>query len=201
MIWKKGYRDITWPIRDDIFWISDYVDSKANFVKLSEFDTPEDHFDLVLSPDGCRFPGRRIMESKYDLIGESDHDWYDYFHFNRKLDKEADLYYDVLGLRKDSEYIFINQMASVDVRRTTILDDIKFDLPIIELDIIPGYTLFDWCKVLENAKEIHTVHTGINYIIDKLSLKATRYNMYQGLHSADVQYIPFKLAPTFVKNE
>ena len=91
-------------------------------------------------------------------------------------------------------------MASVDVRTSRVLDDLTFDSDIVKLQIIEGYTLFDWCKVFENAIEIHTVHTGINYILDKLELKAEKYYMYQGLHHSDVQYIPFSKNPKFIPN-
>ena len=54
------------------------------------------------------------MESKYHMIHASDHDWFDYFTFNRNLEKEKDLYYNVLGLTDDSQYVFLNNMASVE---------------------------------------------------------------------------------------
>jgi len=206
---KNGY-DVVWPLRDDIFWIKDYV-KDINFCKLSDnFIGKEYYYSgeividdgnfLFLSPDGYQASGKRIMESKYLLINSTDEDWYDYFKFIRNLEKENDLYYNVLGLEDDSKYVFLNNMASVDVRTSNVLDDLKFELPTVNLQIIDGYTLFDWCKVFENALEIHTVHTGINYVLDKLNLKAEKYYMYQGLHHSDVQYIPFTKKPKFIPN-
>lgn len=209
-ILKENDYDVIWPLRDDIFWIKDYVKG-INFCKLSEdfpgkeyyysgeYAIETDNF-LFLSPDGFQMPGKRIMESKYLLIDSSDHDWFDYFHFERNLEKERDLYYNVLNLNDTSKYILWNNMASVDVRTSRVLDDLTFDSDIVKLQIIEGYTLFDWCKVFENAIEIHTVHTGINYILDKLELKAEKYYMYQGLHHSDVQYIPFSKNPKFIPN-
>jgi len=205
----SGY-EVIWPLRDDVFWISDYVKG-ISFCKLSDnFPGKEYYYSgqvaiekdnfLFLSPDGFQLPGKRIMESKYLLIGSTDEDWFDYFSFERNIDKENDLYYNVLGLTDDSDFIFINKMASVDPKKSDVLDSLVFDLPLVELKIIPGFTLFDWCKVFENAVEIHTVHTGINYILDKLNLKAKKYYMYQGLHHSDVQYIPFSKQPIFIPN-
>jgi hypothetical protein len=205
----NGYK-VVWPLRDDVFWISDYVKG-ISFYKLSdnfpgkeyyysgEFVIEKDNF-LFLSPDGFQIPGRRIMESKYLLINSSDSDWFDYFSFERKIDKENELYYNVLGLTDNTDFVFINKMASVDPKYSNVLDNINFNSPVVELKIIDGFTLFDWCKVFENAREIHTVHTGINYILDKLNLKAIKYYMYQGLHHSDVQYIPFSKNPTFIPN-
>ena len=92
-------------------------------------------------------------------------------------------------------------MASVDVRTSDVLNDLTFEYPTVNLRIIENFSLFDWCKVFENAIEIHTVHTGINYILDKLNLKAKKYYMYQGLHHSDVQYIPFSKKPKFIMNK
>ena len=140
------------------------------------------------------------MESKYLLINETDDHWYDYFSFNRKLDKEKDLFYNILNLADNENYIFLNKMASIDILYSNVLDNLVFDYRIVELSVINGFNLFDWCMVLENALEIHTVHTGINYIVDKLPLKAVTYNMYQGLHHSDVQFIPFSKNLNFIPN-
>ena len=134
------------------------------------------------------------------MINESDHDWYNYFNFKRNIDKENDLYYNVLGLTDESQYVFLNNMASVDVKTSNVLDSLSFNFPTVNLQIIKNFTLFDWCKVFENAIEIHTVHTGINYVLDKLNLKAKKYYMYQGLHHSDVQYIPFSKKPKYIPN-
>lgn len=206
---NSGY-EIIWPLRDDVIWIRDYVKTEGvSFCKLSEdfvgkefyysgqFVVEKDDF-LFISPDGFKLPDRRIMDSKYCLINSSDEDWYNYFFFTRNTEKENKLFYEVLGLSDDSEYIFWNNLAGVEFRTSNVLDNISFDLPIVKLQIIEGYTVFDWCKVFENASEIHTVHTGINYIIDKLTIKAKKYIMYQGTHVSDVQYIPFSKKPIFV---
>ena len=209
VIKSRGY-EILWPLRDDVIWIKDYVDG-INFCKLSD-DFPRKNYyytgrffiqtdDFIfLSPDVFQLQGKRIMESKYLMIKESDHDWYNYFNFKRNIDKENDLYYNVLGLTDESQYVFLNNMASVDVKTSNVLDDLSFNYPTVNLQIIKNFTLFDWCKVFENAIEIHTVHTGINYVLDKLNLKAKKYYMYQGLHHSDVQYIPFSKKPKYIPN-
>ena len=46
---------------------------------------------------------------------------------------------------------------------------------LVELKIIEGFTLFDWCKVLEKAKSVFTINTSINYLIDVLDTSYERY--------------------------
>lgn len=208
---KLGY-DIIWPIRKDIFWIKDYIPD-------INFCLPEDNFpgkeyygqDLIIVSPNFAYIGLKnahmwnnefnhIMKSKYSLLNLDWTSWNEGFIFNRNVEKENELYYNVLGLTDDSKYVFWNNMASVDVRTSNVIDDVKFDYSVVKLQFIDGYNLFDWCKVIENAIEIHTVHTGINYLIDKLNIKAKKYNMYQGLHASEVQYIPFLKNPNFIPN-
>ena len=51
----------------------------------------------------------------------------------------------------------------------------NYDVLTIELKIIDGFTLFDWCKVLEKAKSVYTINTSINYIIDVLDTSYEEY--------------------------
>ena len=105
----------------------------------------------------------------------------------------------MLGLKDNSEYVFVNKYANTENRKYNGIDHLKFDLPIINLKILNEFTLFDWCKVIENAKEIHTVHTSINYLIEVLNIKAEKYCMYQGNHQRSVGNIPFNIKkPEFI---
>ena len=56
-----------------------------------------------------------------------------------------------------------------------MLSQKNYDLPVVELQIIEGFTLFDWCKVLEKAKSVFTINTSINYLIDVLDTSYERY--------------------------
>lgn len=206
-----GYT-IVWPLRQDIFWIKDYIPDI--FFCLEDDNFPGKEYygkDLIIVSPQFAYLGlknshlwgteyKHIMSSKYDILNLNWNDWNEGFKFNRNIDKEKKLYYDVLGLKDDSEYVFWNNMASVDVKRSNVLDQLTFDYPVVKLEYIDGFTLFDWCLVFENATEIHTVHTGINYLLDKLNLKSKKYYMYQGLHASEVQYIPFVKKPKFIPN-
>jgi hypothetical protein len=39
------------------------------------------------------------------------------------------------------------------------------------MEFYDDVNLFDWIKVFENAKEIHTVETSVYYILEKLNLE------------------------------
>ena len=142
-----------------------------------------------------------VMHSKYLMMQLDWTNWSEGFQFDRKIDKENDLYYNVLGLKDESEYIFVNRYANTENRRNDQLTFPEFDLPVIDLQILKGFSLFDWCKVIENAQEIHTVHTSMPYLIDRLNIKAEKYYMYQGIHQPNVEHIPFlNNTPVWVPN-
>jgi hypothetical protein len=46
------------------------------------------------------------------------------------------------------------------------------------MDILDGFTLFDWSKIIENASEIHTVSTSNLFLLETLTLKADKINIY-----------------------
>jgi hypothetical protein len=48
----------------------------------------------------------------------------------------------------------------------------------INMDILDGFTLFDWAKIIENASEIHTVSTSNLFLLETLNLSANKVNIY-----------------------
>jgi hypothetical protein len=118
------------------------------------------------------------MSSKYHVTNIDWKNWREGFKFNRNIDKENDLYYSVLGLKDDSEFVFVNNLYNTDIRNCNLLNSNQFNIPTIELQILDGFTLFDWCKVLEKAKKIYTINTSINYIIDVIETSYDEYVIY-----------------------
>ena len=182
----QGYQ-VIWPLRPDIHWIKDYI-------KDIYFPTTDDDFigkdiydrgagavveegGAFISPSTADITHNdgKIMSSKYSMVGLDHSDWQDYFKFERNFDKEDDLYYNVLGLKDDSEFVFINNLYNTDIRDCELLSPENYDLPVVELKIMDGFTLFDWCKVLEKAKSVFTINTSINYLIDVLDTSYEKY--------------------------
>lgn len=178
---------VIWPLRPDIHWIKDYI-------KDIYFPTTEDDFlgkdiyergaGAVIEENGAFISTAtadmthndgRIMSSKYSMLGLDHSDWKEYFKFERNFDKEDDLYYNVLGLKDDFEFVFINNLYNTDIRDSELLSPENYDLPVVELKILEGFTLFDWCKVLERAKSVFTINTSINYLIDVLDTSYEKY--------------------------
>ena len=88
------------------------------------------------------------------------------------------MYYNVLGLKDDSEYVFVSNLYNTEVRDSKFISHEQFDIPVVELRVVNGFTIFDWSKVLEKAKKIYTVNTAINYLIDVLDTSYDEYVIY-----------------------
>ena len=183
---QHGYK-IIWPLRPDIHWIQRYIKDIWFSMTTDEFPMKDIFFrgagavveegGAFISPataDMTHNDGK-IMSSKYSMVGLDHSDWRDYFMFERNTKKEDELYYDILGLKDDSEFVFINNLYNTDIRDCELLSPENYDLLAVELKIIEGFTLFDWCKVLEKAKSVFTINTSINYLIDVLDTSYERY--------------------------
>lgn len=181
---------VIWPLRPDIIWIREYIPNiyfpsvddvfpgKEIFDTAAGFAIEETGAFISIATADLTHNDGKIMSSKYSMLGIDFSDWQDYFHFDRNLDKENELYYNVLGLTDDAEFIFINNLYNTDIKNSNLFSKNNFDLPVVELKIIDGFTLFDWCKVLERAKKIHTINTSINYIIEVIDTLYDEYVIY-----------------------
>ena len=182
---SMGYQ-IIWPLRDDILWLGDYIKGitfcsrsdnfpgKEYYGQDSVIITPNFVYLGIMRPHLWGIGDDKIMSSKYSILNMDHTDWKSGFTFDRKFDKENDLYYNVLGLKDDSEFVFINNLYNEN-RNCQLMRPENYDLSVVELQYIDGFTLLDWCKVFEKAKSVFTINTSLNYIIDTLDTSYERY--------------------------
>lgn len=201
MIEKYGC-DVWWPVIPEFEFIKHYIQIPGVYFCTTNEDFPlkdeynsvgldikkvDEHTIIPLSTSG-RQSSSLILKSKYELVGLSWEDWMDNFDFKRNEDKENKLYHDVLGLDDDSKYVLINDTFASPpaVQKREIPEG--FAYPVVKIKMIDGYTPFDWCKVLENAQEIHTVDTCFTFLIEKLNTKAKRLYLYSRNHKGTPSY-------------
>lgn len=166
---NAGY-DIVWPVIEQFAWVKDYIN---NITFCDANETINAAVTISLHNADQYFPGMSVMEAKYKLVDLRWDNWCDHFEFNRNVDgKEDALFYDVLKLKDDSKYALKNfRFASPPHEQ--ISEQAKNadtqNLQEIHMSSISGFTLLDWCKVIEKAHAIYTVETSLNYIIEKLN--------------------------------
>jgi hypothetical protein len=208
--------NITWPVIKEFIWIKDYIKLPyINFVNENDDFQDKDALNNDVAyvfewNDSIVVPlqradwifGGSVMHAKYKLVDLYFHDWRDYFSFIRNTERENYLFYEVLGLKDGEDYIFVNKNFgsppnSVSIKNMKYPSDIK----IVEMDFLGFDNLFDWCKVIENAKEIYTVETSICYIIEKLNCKSEKISLYSRNRDADFSYMDGILTKNYLYYE
>ena len=173
-------KHMIWPIVDHYYWIKDYISiDNLIFIKASEFNPSnyKDYVDVPLQHAHSFIPqANDCMEAKYLLL-EADLELWRTLTFNRNKEKENQLK-QYLNIIPDEKFIFVNNNFAgpefnykVDIKPQT-------DLKIIYQEYVKGFTLLDWCGVIEQASEIHTVSTALFFVIEALNLEKTLLHLY-----------------------
>lgn len=163
---NEGF-EVVWPVIKEYSWIKEYIE--GNYIDINEFKSKPNDVIIDLSNANYMFPNKKIMEAKYFLVDIDYSDWLKFFNFNRNIEKENELYYNILGLKDNEEYILVSRNYGSPPNFLKFPIETNTNIKNIELDFYNDFTLFDWCKVMENAKEIHMIDSSINFILEKIN--------------------------------
>lgn len=122
----------------------------------------------------CRVPYMDCMKSKYLLYDQSWTNWQQNAMWHRNLVKEQALW-DMFRLPE--KYILSNSFAGSG-SQIVIPTVISSSIPVIRMYTLPGFSLFDWAKIIQGATEIHTVSSSIIYLLEMLQLRAKEIYIY-----------------------
>lgn len=170
---KKG--EVYWHI-SPIFWERGISRIKSS-AKMGP-DIPrfiQDSIEINLC-DLCDRSDPDVMIKKYEVAGNIDwEDWSDYVKYDRNYEVENQLK-EHLGIKDGDRYILFNEKYGMNQVHHGVKKFIPkdYDGKLIEMQIFGGVTIFDWCGILEQAEEIHTVDTSIQYVMETLDLKASK---------------------------
>ncbi len=112
------------------------------------------------------------MLGKFAMCGLTHDNWQSYFSINRNAEKEAELM-KALQINSSDKIHLVNKEFGTPPRWREVLER---DIPTpkglkrLEMRIVEGYDLFDWCGVFEKASKIDTVTTSNFYIFEKINL-------------------------------
>jgi len=122
-----------------------------------------------------KVPYRYCMRSKYDMYNKDWKNW-NLSTFERNLVNESKLV-EVLKIDLNKPFCLVNTRFKSLFNRNVPIKP-QTDLPIVEMQNIEGFSLFDWSTIISKATEIHTVSTSIIYILELLKLEAERIHIY-----------------------
>lgn len=185
------------PVKESISWLVDYLPTVC-----LRGDLKDVAFDEIKELDGSLLPNCKIMESKYKLVGIDFKDYIDYIHIERNRGKENSLYntvytgkpYRLVCPWYGTPQRGISGMLKKDIPTSDVLSNIV-------MNIMEGYTLFDWLKVIENAEEIYTTDSAIMFLIEKYDCKAQSLVAYSRRRdSSEIDYL-FKKPWVYVTHD
>lgn len=157
---KKAYPDIHWIPTGIIS--RHYENIKRDCVMDGNRIIPIRFADQIQ-----KVPYRFCMRSKYDMYNL---DW--------KTWTEAKLNIpDSNLLFPKYPFCLVNRNFTSDKGKQARFQ-IETDLPIVEMQELEGYSLFDWIPIIQAATEIHTVSTSIIYLLELLELIAEKVHIY-----------------------
>ena len=189
-----GYT-VIWPVVDEYYETVNHHMRKDNLVfchvdddyplkacsrdgLISPVQLPNKDLYLPLRYADLSFPRQSVMKAKYKILYLDHNNWQNHFLFERNTENESLLYYDVLGLKDNSSYVIVNEKYGSPPHYKEKNIELNDKYQIVEMDFYSDFTLFDWCKVIECAQEIHSVETSLFYIIEKLTLKTPVLEAY-----------------------
>lgn len=102
---------------------------------------------------------------------------WDNFYFERNIEKEKEVYYDILKLNDKDPFIFIQDDPERDylINKNLINKNYRW----VEFYKFPEISILDTLYTIEKAKEIHTFNTGLSIFIDQMSITHPDLNYHK----------------------
>jgi hypothetical protein len=186
----QGYK-VYWPVVgnhrllqkylkiDNLIWCSENDDfpMKEYYKQGKSIDLDNGDKYLALMPEADSIPTHQWMAKRHfwarDKLGIEFGDFRRNVKINRDLDREKKLI-ETYGLHGD--YILANDIFSyLNEVELNITSDLPVHYMHVDKDIENGFNFFDWILAMQNAKEIHVVHSGLAYLVDKYCNKNKIY--------------------------
>jgi hypothetical protein len=163
---------VYWPIIPEYQYAEKYMN--ADFV-WSEPGHPTTELPLEIATHNLIWRSAEealdnIMQAKYKLANTTFdiggwNDWQNYLKIKRDKEREIDLF-DLLSIDTGEPYCVTCRHFATNYLNLNI--PINSDIHEIEIRKIPGFTLFDWCGILEEASEIRIPDSSFPYLIEIL---------------------------------
>ena len=177
--------NLLFPHVDDNFPLKQHYNSGT----IVPYRMPNGDTYLPLRYADLSYPGQSALKAKFKIMGIDHLQWQHHFRFYRDVEKEERLFYDALKLKDDTQYAFVNMWYGSPPGQVKKNTDIDTDLLTVEMSIKEDYSVFDWCKVIEQASELYCVDTSLFYIIEQLQLKASKFEAYSKFSPSNYMHI------------
>lgn len=167
------YGAVYWPLAPQLFYVPDYLNRANNLIYDDTGDKDCEILDLQSAHHHHVSGG--IMEAKYAMAGIDGGNWQDYVRLQRNTRAEL-----AIKTRSNPPQNYalacFNYATPPETFRATFTPQTK--LPVFEITVLGGFTPFDWCQMIEGARELHFVDTVFTYLAEVLDTSGCEGNMY-----------------------
>lgn len=186
----SGY-EVIHPVIKEYKWLGEYI--KGNFPVIENMEYLDfynsvglyidkkiiDNKEITVIPlsTADRLYAGSVMDAKYKFLNINFNDWFNFLEIKRNINKENELFYEVLKLKEGDDYVLINNNYGSPpnfLKKNIQVGHTKK----IYMDFYENFTLFDWIGVMEKASEIHVVESSINYVLEKLNITPEKIFIY-----------------------
>lgn len=119
-----------------------------------------------------KHPYERCMSDKFELFGLDFKDWRKGAMWARDEVKETELA-SILAIDLNTPFTIKNTYFGSNSQFK-----VQINVPGFEMKSLPGFSLFDYAAILENAEYIHVANSSILYLLECLELKAKEVHLY-----------------------
>lgn len=184
---NEGY-EVIWPVMPDFVQGLQRAYPAVNWLPYTLFSQ-----GLFNTRQECTIDGVTIVPIRWadTIIGIKSHLWmrakYDMYCMDYRLWKNfADYKRDSVreqvlmeryGIEQGEPFVLVNTMYRSDMQGS-ITPKISSGVKVVQMKIVPGYSLFDYSLMIENASEIHVANSAILYLLELLELSAKEVHIY-----------------------
>ncbi len=184
---EQGYH-VLWPVKPHYVEACQKAYPKVCFisdaaVRQDLFETKEkiEIDGMLIAPirwsnSFMNVPYKDVMKAKYMMYDLDWQTWRIHAMWRRDVDKESELMR-MLGIVPGTKYNLINKRFGTNAERSVEIN-VGNEYPNIEMTEVPGYSLFNWSKIIQIAEEIHTVNTSILFMLEVLPLSGRAVHLY-----------------------
>ena len=122
---------------------------------------------------------------------------WDNFYFERNLKKEKEIFYDIIGLKDNEKYIFLQEDPNRNMKIKR--EYIKSDIRLIEFSKFPEINVLDILYTVEKSKEVHTYNTGLATFMDLMNINHDNLNYHKYIRPMIVEQHIYRLNWNFIE--
>ena len=157
------------------------------------------HLPMRYSESLMGKPYKFHMESKYSYLGKDWRTWKTGGIYKRDSRKESDLM-KLLDIDDGEPYNLISTIFGTGGQHKIEIS-INNDYKNIEMRSIESFSLFDWGKVIENAREIHAVSSASLYLFELLDLHCPIHLYCRKPLEANFQFVEFLFSKPYILHQ